>query len=229
MEAFADSKGSSVLSIYFRRKKTTLERQPGSVEKDGHGIMIVKPNMVLFWRIFFCIVVFILIVFFGVGVMATNSQFSPTFQKTFFWIAIIWTLVPTVILSWLVHAIGGNGKDVMSVFLASLAIWLVVIQVKYSVIGIVRTAKLTGYRLAKHILSPMLMVHHLNKVKSISKSVVGMAVLPQISITPVSEHNFYHFMNYGLEYLSSSKIGFKVTIYQVSNELIQYARRSRAK
>ena len=71
----------------------------------------------------------VLIGFFGVGVIATNSAFSTLFQKIFFWVAIIWTLTPSIILAWLVRAIGGSDKDVTSVFLASIAIWLVIIQV----------------------------------------------------------------------------------------------------
>jgi hypothetical protein len=67
--------------------------------------------------------------FFGVGIIATNSQFSPLFQRIFFWIAIVWTLVPSLLLAWIVRATGGTGKDITSAFIASIAIWLVVIQV----------------------------------------------------------------------------------------------------
>ena len=96
------------------------------------GAVVVVPHMLLLWRIIFSLAIFALVAFFGVGVIATNSTFSPLFQKVFFWIAIVWTLVPSIILAWLVRAIGGSNKDVTGVFLASIAIWLVVIQVGYN-------------------------------------------------------------------------------------------------
>jgi hypothetical protein len=96
------------------------------------GAIVVVPHVLLIWRIVFYLAILALILFFAVGVIATNSTFSPLFQKIFFWIAIIWTLTPSVILAWLVRAVGGSDKDVASVFLASIAIWLVVIQVSYN-------------------------------------------------------------------------------------------------
>jgi hypothetical protein len=96
------------------------------------GAIVVVPHILLIWRIIFFVAILVLIIFFGVGVIATNSTFSPLFQKIFFWIAIIWTLTPSIILAWLVRAVGGSDKDVTSVFLASIAIWLVIIQVSDS-------------------------------------------------------------------------------------------------
>lgn len=132
MKFFQDFAGDKELlsSIYFKRKKTTLERQPGAVKLNHEtGAIVNVPRVLLFWRIVLCIAVLVLIVFFGVGVIATNSTFSQLFQRIFFWIAIIWTLTPSIILAWLVRTVGGSDKDVTSVFLASIAIWLVVIQV----------------------------------------------------------------------------------------------------
>jgi hypothetical protein len=120
----------TVSSFYFRRRKSTVERQPGAVKVNLEtGEYVANLAMKRLWTaIFVCCFVF-LFLFFGVGVIATNSPFSPLFQKIFFWVAVIWTMAPTILLSWLVSAIGGSKRDIASVFLASLAIWLVVIQI----------------------------------------------------------------------------------------------------
>ncbi|KAL2688453.1 hypothetical protein IWX47DRAFT_650894 [Phyllosticta citricarpa] len=71
-----------------------------------------------------------LICFYGVGIIATNTTFSPTFQQYFFWIAIIWSLVSSSLLRWIVALFGGHKRDVVAALLSGLSIWLVVIQVR---------------------------------------------------------------------------------------------------
>jgi hypothetical protein len=135
-QTFASEKKQPLLNMFFRRKKRTLELQPGSLREDKDtGTEFAVPRVILLWRIVFIIAIIILILFYGIGVIATNSTFSELFLKIFFWIALVWTLVPSCILAWLVRAVGGSNSDVLSVFLASIAIWLVVIQVSYFVIN----------------------------------------------------------------------------------------------
>jgi hypothetical protein len=137
-QTFASEKKQTLLNMFLRRKKRTLELQPGSLREDkDSGIEFAVPRVILLWRIVFIVAIVALILFYGVGVIATNSTFSELFQRIFFWIALVWTLVPSFILAWLVHAVGGSNNDVMSAFLASVAIWLVVIQVSYFVIHMI--------------------------------------------------------------------------------------------
>lgn len=70
-----------------------------------------------------------LAIFLGVGIIATNTTFSPTFQRTFFWIAIAWIFFSSSLLVWLVKVFGGNKRDMLSALLVAVGIWLVVIQV----------------------------------------------------------------------------------------------------
>jgi hypothetical protein len=70
-----------------------------------------------------------LIYFYGVGIIATNTRFSPTFLRYFFWIAIFWSLISSTLLSCLTVAYGALGRDTVGVFLTGLGIWLVVIQI----------------------------------------------------------------------------------------------------
>jgi len=70
-----------------------------------------------------------LICFYGVGIIATNTQFSPIFQQYFYWIAILWSVASSSLLAWVVIALGATRRDAVGAFLSAIAIWLVVIQV----------------------------------------------------------------------------------------------------
>ncbi|KAI9805280.1 MAG: hypothetical protein M1833_005733 [Piccolia ochrophora] len=120
---------SDLAEVYYKRRKTVAERQPGSIATDEHGRMVPKPLVVFAWRVVLLLAALALILFLGVGIIATNSTFDATFQKYFFWIAIVWVLVSSSLLAWLVQAVGGSKKDIVSGALAVVAIWLVVIQI----------------------------------------------------------------------------------------------------
>ena len=81
------------------------------------------------WAGLFALAFFCLFLFLAVGVIATTTTFNQTFVKTFFWIAIIWTIASSGLLVSVVRAFGGNPKDCLMAFLAAVAIWLVVIQI----------------------------------------------------------------------------------------------------
>jgi hypothetical protein len=81
------------------------------------------------WNVVFLLAVTALVLFYGVGIIATNAQFSPTFQKYFFWIAIFWSLLSSSLLSWLTTALGATRRDAVGAFLTGLGLWLVVIQI----------------------------------------------------------------------------------------------------
>ena len=85
--------------------------------------------MVLMWYIVIGLAVLALVMFLGVGIIATNTTFTPLFQKYFYWIAIVWIFTSSFLLIWLVNAFGGTKKDMLSSFLAAIGIWLVLIQV----------------------------------------------------------------------------------------------------
>ena len=70
-----------------------------------------------------------LIAFLAVGIIATTTTFSSTFNKTFFWIAIARTVISPALLGALVKAPGGHGRDTVGAYLAAVAIWLVVVQI----------------------------------------------------------------------------------------------------
>lgn len=85
--------------------------------------------VILLWNILIVFASVALAVFLGVGIIATNTTFSPTFQRTFFWIAIAWIFFSSSLLVWLVKVFGGNKRDMLSALLVAVGIWLVVIQV----------------------------------------------------------------------------------------------------
>jgi len=70
-----------------------------------------------------------LICFYGVGIIATNTEFSPIFQQYFYWIAILWSVASSSLLAWVVTTLGATRRDAVGAFLSAIAIWLVVIQV----------------------------------------------------------------------------------------------------
>jgi hypothetical protein len=127
MDKFAG--GSNVSKVSFKRKKRFLERQPGAIRYYKDRTYKAFTRIKHAWTAVFILAIVVLFVFFGVGVIATNSTFSLLFEKIFFWVAIVWTLAASVILAWLVKAFGGSNKEILTVFMTSIAIWLVVIQI----------------------------------------------------------------------------------------------------
>lgn len=114
--------------VAFKRPKTTLERQPRAVRYENE-VVVPNPLWKMLWAALLVFACFCLFMFFAVGVIATTTTFSPTFVTTFFWIAIIWTMVSSSLLCALVRAFGASARDCVGAFLACVAIWLVVIQI----------------------------------------------------------------------------------------------------
>ena len=54
---------------------------------------------------------------------ATTADFSKGFAKYFFWVCILWILIASTLLVFIVRHFGANSRDAMSAFLASVAIW----------------------------------------------------------------------------------------------------------
>lgn len=71
----------------------------------------------------------VLFLFLGVGVIATTTRFSPFFMETFYWVAVIWTMAASTLLVAVVRAFGGSARDCLSAMLASVAIYLVILQI----------------------------------------------------------------------------------------------------
>ena len=119
----------SELTAWSFRMKKTPERLPWTLSYNINGSVQLRYQIAWIWRVIILLVVAALICFYGVGIIATNTQFDPSFQRYFFWIAIVWSLVSSSLLSLLVVWLGGNKRDAVSALLTGLAIWLVVIQV----------------------------------------------------------------------------------------------------
>ncbi|CAI6339823.1 unnamed protein product [Periconia digitata] len=115
-------------TIAFKRKKTMLERQRGGVLQHGK-IVTPNPGMKRLWAFLISLGVAVSIGFLAVAIIATTTEFHPLFIKYFFWIAIVWVLAASATLVALVRAFGASGKDSLSVFLATVAIYLVIIQI----------------------------------------------------------------------------------------------------
>ena len=116
--------------VAFKRRKTTVERQWHAIRTfEDSPILVRNEKMLIFWKCAFGLAFICLILFLGVGIIATTTTFSPVFVKTFFWIAIVWTIVSSGLLVFVVRLFGGDGKDCPGAMLAAVAIWLVVIQI----------------------------------------------------------------------------------------------------
>ncbi|KAF9639079.1 hypothetical protein BFW01_g9976 [Lasiodiplodia theobromae] len=121
--------GLEGLHMWTRRTKTVEERQRGSLKYQVSGETELNYRIARTWKIVLYLAVAALILFYGVGIIATNSQFSPTFEQFFFWIAIFWSLISSALLSWVVKVLGGSHRDVVAAMLTGIGIWLVVIQI----------------------------------------------------------------------------------------------------
>ncbi|KAK7570019.1 hypothetical protein IWX91DRAFT_3848 [Phyllosticta citricarpa] len=111
------------------RVKSTIERRPWTLKYERDGRIHHQHKVARGWLVVLMLAVLSLICFYGVGIIATNTTFSPTFQQYFFWIAIIWSLVSSSLLRWIVALFGGHKRDVVAALLSGLSIWLVVIQI----------------------------------------------------------------------------------------------------
>lgn len=88
-----------------------------------------QARWISWWNFVLVFSVAALVGFYGVGIVATSTTFSPIFVKYFYWVAIAWSLISSVLLSWVVVAFGSSKRDSFGAFLSCIAIWLVLIQV----------------------------------------------------------------------------------------------------
>lgn len=125
--------GNELPHIAFKRRKTLIERQHWAVRRPSgrpvSHMLVPSKRMKVFWRIMLGLAYLCLFLFLGVGVIATTTRFSPFFVETFFWIAVIWTMAGSGLLVAVVRAFGGNSRDSLSAMLASIALYLVIIQI----------------------------------------------------------------------------------------------------
>lgn len=102
------------LHTWTRRTKTAEERQKGSLRYQVSGETELRYRIARAWKLTLYLAVAALVCFYGVGIIATNSEFSPTFEQYFFWIAIFWSLISSSLLSWVVKVLGGTHRDVVA-------------------------------------------------------------------------------------------------------------------
>lgn len=129
IKKFMGTTDFSELTAWSFRMKNTPERLPWTLSYNLNGSVQLRYQIAWIWRIIILLVIAALTCFYGVGIIATNTQFNPSFQRYFFWIAIFWSLVSSSLLGFLVVWLGGNKKDAVSALLTGLAIWLVIIQI----------------------------------------------------------------------------------------------------
>ncbi|KAI5799804.1 hypothetical protein EDC01DRAFT_517805 [Geopyxis carbonaria] len=129
---FAAASSATLSTISYHRPKTTIELQAGTFAlTPSGGVERVEP-VIARWRWLIPAVGVVLALFFGVGMVASTQRFSPVFLKTYYIVAIFWGLISSGLLAWYTGVFGGGSKDKVSMFLASLALWLVVIQIGQS-------------------------------------------------------------------------------------------------
>jgi hypothetical protein len=114
---------------WFQRSKTASEQQWGSLKYNLDGSLSRQTGWIFWWKFVLASTTLALVGFYGVGIIATNSTFSTLFVRYFFWVAIFWSLISSVLLSWLVIAFGSSKRDSVGAFLSAIAIWLVIVQV----------------------------------------------------------------------------------------------------
>ena len=123
--------GRYLQNVYRRRPMTLLERQRGAVAFIN-GIARPIRSRLLLWRFLFVTIAIVLVVFFGVGMIASTQEFAPVFLKNYFAIAVAWSLSSSALLGWYIKLLGGTRTEAAAGFLAILGLWLVIIQVKAS-------------------------------------------------------------------------------------------------
>ncbi|KAF2233220.1 hypothetical protein EV356DRAFT_210758 [Viridothelium virens] len=111
------------------RLKKPSESRKGVIRYDTDGTLHWHPYRRHFWQGILFGSMAVLILFYAVAIIVTNSTFSPVFIEYYFWIAIVWSLISSGLLSWVVYVLGATKRDTMLSFLAGLSLWLVVIQI----------------------------------------------------------------------------------------------------
>lgn len=126
LEEFCQGYGPPVVA--FKRHKTLLEQQRGVITEKGK-LLTTNPKAKRMWAIILALGFAAQIGFLGVGIIAMTATLNSTMVKYLFWICLMWLLASSSLLVLLVRALGANGKDCLTAFMASVAIWLVVIQI----------------------------------------------------------------------------------------------------
>ncbi|KAJ8116575.1 hypothetical protein OPT61_g2021 [Boeremia exigua] len=111
------------------RKKTASEERRWTLQYLPNGSIMYRPRIRTIWRAAIVIAIASLIIFYGVGIIATSTTFDEVFKRYFFWIAIFWSLISSSLLSWVTVAFGASRRDAVGAFLTGIGIWLVVIQI----------------------------------------------------------------------------------------------------
>lgn len=96
------------------------------------GVLEPSPSMLWVWWAALGFAYLCLVLFVAVGIISTTSTFNKKFLKTFFWVAVIWTMAATSLLVGIVKVLGASGKDCLGAWLASVAISMVFIQIGQS-------------------------------------------------------------------------------------------------
>lgn len=99
------------IEVWYQRRKHSAERLWHAVIYRDDGSYVAYPKVIRFYKTLLWIAGVALICYYSVGIIATNTTFAPLFHKFFFWIAILWSLSGSALLSWLVWVIGA-GKSV---------------------------------------------------------------------------------------------------------------------
>jgi hypothetical protein len=113
---------------------TLAERQRGALATINGVTRPVRYRIIL-WRIAFFLIALVIMVFFGVGLIASTQKFDEYFLENYFAIAIAWSLVSSALLGWYIRLLGGTKGEASAGFLALMGIWLVVVQVSLSPLG----------------------------------------------------------------------------------------------
>ena len=120
-------------NVYQRRPMTLFERQRGVV-RSINGVARPIRLWVRVWRALFFIIAFILVLFFGVGLIASTQEFSPILLAHYFTFAVIWSLCSSALLGWYIKMLGGTRTEAAAGFLAMMGLWLVMMQVRSSLL-----------------------------------------------------------------------------------------------
>lgn len=124
-------------NVYERRPMTLLERQWGAV-RSINGVARPIRLWVRIWRAMFVAVAIILVIFFGVGLIASTQEQSPVFLAHYFTFAVAWSLSSSALLGWYIKILGGTRAEIAAGILAMMGLWLVMMQVGSSLVVVQR-------------------------------------------------------------------------------------------
>ena len=116
-------------NVYQHRPRTLLERQYGAV-RYINGVARPVEFRIRLWLALFVIIAFILVLFFGVGLIGSTQEFSRFFLDNYFAIAVAWSLSSSALLAWYIKLLGGTTTEAAAGLLAMMGLWLVVMQVQ---------------------------------------------------------------------------------------------------